>query len=91
MKILLNIKKYLFFIGSISKLDHSIQTLKHKTESSRSINSENEYSDLPFDEQSCWTYIVYDTIDLYKHQCEQIINSNSWSRATIYICEITNI
>jgi len=65
-------KKYLFFTGSMSKLERSLQTLK------------NVNLDVPYD----WTWVVYDTKVLYDQRCEQIRNSRNWSRIAIDNYEI---
>ena len=65
-------KKYLFFTGSMSKLEHSLQTLK------------NVNLDVPYH----WTWVVYDTKVLYDQRCEQIRNSRNWSRIAIDNYEI---
>ena len=65
-------KKYLFFTGSMSKLERSIQTLK------------NVNLDVP----SHWTWVVYATKILYDQRCEQIRNSRNWSRIAIDNYEI---
>jgi hypothetical protein len=65
-------KKYLFFSGSIAKLEQSIQTLKD-------VNS-----DFP----CYWTWVVYNSNVLYDQRCEQIRNSRNWSRIAIDNYEI---
>ena len=68
-------KKYLFFSGSIYKLEQSIQTLKH-------VNS-----NFP----CFWTWVIYNTNVLYEQRCEQIINSHNWSRIAIDNYEIIRL